>query len=60
MIPLLSNDDLSLFEDGHIFLLLRLRESHNSASTCNLVTETELQILFDGMINSDRVNNVTK
>jgi hypothetical protein len=23
-----------------------MRESHNSVSTCNLVTETELQILF--------------
>ena len=40
---------------------LRLRESRNSVfSTCNLVTETELQLLFIGMINSDRVNNVTR
>ncbi len=39
----------------------RLRESRNSVfSTCNLVTETELQLLFIGMINSDRVNNVTR
>jgi hypothetical protein len=36
-----------------------LRESCNSVSTCNLVTETELQLLFIGMINSERVNNVT-
>jgi hypothetical protein len=28
----------------------RLRESHNSLSTCYLVTETELQLLFIGMI----------
>ncbi len=42
-------------------LTLRLRESRNSVfSTCNLVTETELQLLFIGMINSDRVNNVTR
>jgi hypothetical protein len=33
----------------------RLRESCNSASTCNLVTETELQFLFIGVINSDRI-----
>jgi hypothetical protein len=40
---------------------VRLRESRNSVfSTCNLVTETELQLLFIGMINSDRVNNVTR
>jgi hypothetical protein len=40
---------------------MRLRESRNSVfSTCNLVTETELQLLFIGMINSDRVNNVTR
>ncbi len=37
----------------------RLRESCNSVSTCNIVTETELQLLFIGMINSDRVNNLT-
>jgi hypothetical protein len=37
----------------------RLREFRNSVSTCNLVTETELQLLFIGMINSERVNNVT-
>ncbi len=40
-------------------LTMRLRESRNSASICNLVTETELQLLFIGMINSERVNNVT-
>jgi hypothetical protein len=40
-------------------LLVTLRESRNSVSTCNLVTETELQLLFIGMINSERVNNVT-
>ena len=41
--------------------LMRLRESRNSVfSTCNLVTETELQLLFIGMINGDRVNNVTR
>ncbi len=40
---------------------MRLRESCNSVfSTCNLVTDTELQLLFIGMINSDRVNNVTR
>jgi hypothetical protein len=39
---------------------LRLRESRNSVSTCSLVTETELQLfLFIGLINSERVNNVT-
>jgi hypothetical protein len=50
-------------EDGVQFytstIITRLRESCNSVSTCNLVTETELQLLFIGMINSDRVNNVT-
>jgi hypothetical protein len=39
--------------------LVRLRESRNCVSFCNLVTETELQYLFICMINSDRVNNVT-
>jgi hypothetical protein len=34
-------------------------EVGNSVSTCNLVTETELQLLFIGMINSERINNVT-
>ncbi len=35
-------------------LPVRLMESCNSVSTCNLVTETELQLLFIGMIQADR------
>jgi hypothetical protein len=34
-------------------------ESCNSVNTCYLVTETELQLFFIVMINSDGVNNVT-